>query len=73
MSWDLFAVCDLCGEHKVILGNIIPDGNIRKMTTRHKCLGCHKYYYFWKDEIYISTNGLTYFRSGKKSREWRIA
>jgi len=76
MAWTLFAVCDLCGEQKVILGSVIHSfGGKNRKLTHHKCLACHKHYYFWKDQVYISTNGLTYIRSGKKPyhREWRIA
>jgi len=60
MTWDLFAICDLCNRQRVILGHIkvYLDGK-KGETTKFKCLGCNHTYFYWNGKRYI-IDGKTY-------------
>lgn len=61
MTWDLFAICDLCNRQRVILGHVKVNLDGKKgETTEFKCLGCNRRYFYWNGKRYFSYDGKAY-------------
>lgn len=61
---NLFALCALCGEQKVIIRGIkVFLHGKRGEPNEYKCIGCHRSYFFWEGKMWTGkgiAGGMSY-------------